>query len=294
MPIAESSSTAGKYGRVQVDRLQVGLAVELVELGHPVDVAPLLREAPHDPHPAEALLQVGRHLRDPLSRDPVGARRDDPEDQARDRQQRQRQEDDQRQLDIGDQHDHHDPDQGQGAGEEGDDAGADQLVESVDVIGDPRDQHARPVSGEESDRHLLEVREDPDPQVLQRPLPDPADQVGLQIRGAPADQRRAEEAATISSSAACVVGQGRRDRLADQEGRSQRRDRGEDQRAEHHQHLAPVRPQQREQPLDLPPAVVLAADEPPERPEEQKNVLGAVRLVHSFASSSRSSRSRCR
>src|SRR4029077_16352766 len=82
--------------------------------------------------------------------------------------------------------------------------------------------------------------------------------------------------------------------LADQEGRSQRRHCGEDQRAEHHQHLAPVRPQQREQPLHLPPAVVLAADEPPERPEEQKNVLGAVRLVHSFASSSRSSRSRCR
>ena len=82
----------------------------------------------------------------------------------------------------------------------------------------------------------------------------------------------------ISSSAVVSSDRIRRDRLADQERRRQRRPGGEDQRAEHQQHLATVGPQQREQPPHLPPAVVLAPDQSPQRPEEGEEVLGSLRL----------------
>ena len=42
----------------------------------------------------------------------------------------------------------------------------------------------------EADRHLLQVAEDLQAQVLQRALADPADEVGLRVRRAPDDAAR--------------------------------------------------------------------------------------------------------
>ena len=45
----------------------------------------------------------------------------------------------------------------------------------------------------EADRHRLQVAEELDPQVLQRALADPADEVGLRVGRAPVDERRDHE-----------------------------------------------------------------------------------------------------
>ena len=157
------------------------------------DVLGLLAEAAHDPHPAEALLQVGGDRRDPLSRFAVGAVGDDPEDDAGGGDQREGDEGDQGQLDVEDEQDDDDADQGQDAGEHRHDAVGDELVERLDVVGHAADQHPGAAPGEEADRHRLKVDEDALAQVLERAGPDPADQVGLQVGGGRVEDRDDEE-----------------------------------------------------------------------------------------------------
>ena len=99
-----------------------------------------------------------------------------------------------------------DADQRQHAGDHGHDAVGDERVERLDVVGHPRDQHAGPVAGVEADRHRLQVGVDPLAQVLQRPLADPADEVGLHVGGRPVDRRpRRGRRSTISVSASEVA-----------------------------------------------------------------------------------------
>ena len=87
------------------------------------------------------------------------------------------------------QQDHDRADQRQRAREQRHDPVGDELVERLHVVGQARDQHARLAPAEEADRLALQVREDPQPQVLQRALADPADQVRLQVRRSPIEQR---------------------------------------------------------------------------------------------------------
>ena len=170
-----------EVGGVEVDGLHVHGAVLLVEIRHHRLVPGLLAEAAHHPHAAQRLLQVGGDGRDPLPGRPVGAGGDDPEDDAGDRQQRQGEEGDQGQLDVEHQQDHDDADQGQRAREHRHHAAGDQLVERLDVVGHPRDQHPGAAPGEEADRHRLDVGEEPLAEVLEGAGADPSDQVGLRI-----------------------------------------------------------------------------------------------------------------
>ncbi len=170
-------------------------------------------------------------------------------------------------------------------------------------------------------------------EVLQRPLPDPADEVRLHVGGRPVDRCRGEERNHDQSQ--CVQVAVRRwvgpdslvDRQAGEVGGSERRRRGEDERHHHPEHADAVGPEQAEQPADLAAAIVIATDRPPDRLREQPGVAeGRPRLAlaslvllallpvrcllsvvshlssvlcplsprQSRATSSRSSRSRCR
>ena len=132
-----------EVGRVEVDRAHVGLAVGLVELRHAADVRGLAAERAHDSDARQRLLQVGGDVGDLLPRQPVGARRRDPEDDARDREQREGQERDERQRDVEGEQDHDHADERQRAREQRHDAVGDQAVERLDVVGQARDQDAR-------------------------------------------------------------------------------------------------------------------------------------------------------
>ena len=146
------------------------------------------------PAPRERLLQVGGDIGDLLPGEPVGAGGGDPEDHAADRQQREGEEGDQGQLDVEREHDHDHARRSVRVLENRvDDAVGDQLVERLHVVGHPRDQHPRAAPGEEADRHLLDVGVDALAQVLQRPLADPADEVGLRVGGGPVDRHRGDE-----------------------------------------------------------------------------------------------------
>ena len=139
-------------------------------------------------------------------------------------------------LDVEEEHDHDDADKGQRALEESHDPRADQLVERVDVVRDPRDQHAWPVSGEETDRHLLQMGEDPQPQVLQRSLADPSDEVGLDVARSPEEKRGADERGHdhVEFSDRRVVRGDLRGRRSDQQRWRQGRARRHEQPDEHH------------------------------------------------------------
>ena len=178
---------------VQVDGLHVRLAVLVVQLREAAAVARLLAERAHHAHAGERLLEVGRDLRDLLAREPVGARRDEPERHARHEQDGEGEERDQGELRVEQHQDHRGADQRERGREERRDPLGHELVERLHVVRQPRDQHARLVARVEADRQPLEVLEELDPQVLQRPLADPVDEVGLQVGGDPVDHRGGHE-----------------------------------------------------------------------------------------------------
>ena len=215
---------AGEVRGVEVDRLHVRDAVLLVERLELLEVARLLRERAHDPDAGQRLLQVGGDRRDLLARGAVGVGADDPEGERRDAQDREDDVGDQRELGVEREQDHRGADQRQRRAEERDDAVADERVERLDVVGEPRDQHARPPARVEADRHRLQVREELDAQVLQRALADPAGHVGLHVGRAPVDERGAHERDDDPRERGEVA---RRDALVDRQlGQRRRRERG--------------------------------------------------------------------
>ena len=125
---------------------------------------------------------------DRLARAPVGVGADDAEDQRRDRHQREDQEDQQRELPVEQQQDHDRPDQRQRRLDERDDGVGHERVQRLDVVRHAADQDAGRAALVEADRHRLQVGEDALAQVGERPLPDPAGQVGLRVGRAPDDQ----------------------------------------------------------------------------------------------------------
>ena len=178
---------------VEVDRLHVRAAVLLVELLEAPQVARLLRERAHDADARERLLQVAGDRGDLLARGAVGVGGDDPEEQRREPEDREHRVGDQRELGVEREQDRGRADQRQRGAEQRHDAVADQRVERLDVVGEPRDQHAGALAREEADAHALQVLEELDPQVLQRALADPADEVGLRVGRAPVGERGDQE-----------------------------------------------------------------------------------------------------
>ena len=142
-------------------------------------------------------------------------------------------------------------DQRQRVPDQAGDAVGDELVECLDVVRQPADDHARSGSLVVAEREPLEVPEELRPQVGEHPLPDPARQVGLRVGHSPVrepgDQERGDDEVEMSA----VV---RVDRVVEGVLREQRR------RERGHR-----RGQQRDQREDRPPPV--GRCEPVQRPE---------------------------
>ena len=73
------------------------------------------------------------------------------------------------------------------------DAVGDELVDRLDVVRQPADDHAGAVALVEAEREALQVREEPVAQVGQDALADPARQVRLDVRHAPVREPRGDE-----------------------------------------------------------------------------------------------------
>ena len=85
-------------------------------------------------------------------------------------------------------------DQRQRVLDEARDAVGDELVERLDVVRQPADDHAGPIPLVEAEREPLEVVEELRPQVGEHPLADPARQVRLRVAHAPVREPGEEEA----------------------------------------------------------------------------------------------------
>ena len=107
----------------------------------------------------------------------------------------------------------------------------------------------------EADRHALQVREELDPEVLQRALADPADQVGLRVGRAPVHEGAHDERDDDPRQRGQIA---RHDPLVDrQRGQwrgSQCRGGREHERDEHQRHASAVRAEQHDQSAQLAPA----------------------------------------
>jgi hypothetical protein len=189
-----------EVGGVELDGDEVGLAVDVVELGEVRAMARLLREGAHDADARQRLLQVDGDGADRLARAPVGVGARHAEGQRSDRHHREDEEGHQRELHVEEEQDHDRADERQRGLEEGDHRVGDQRVQRLDVVGHARDEHARGPALVEPDRLLLEVAEDLQAQVGERALADPADQVGLRVRRAQTTSALATKATTTRSS----------------------------------------------------------------------------------------------
>ena len=206
-----------------------------------LDVAALLPEGAHDPDPRQRLAEVAGDRGDLLPGCPVGPGRGDPECERAEEQQGQRDEGQQRQVDVHHHEDHHDTDQHQAALDQRGQPILDELVQSLDVVGHAADDDTGDVAAVEADRQRLQVGEQLQAQILQRPLTDPADQVRLGVGGDAVHRRRDEEDDDHDGQHAGVV---LLDALVDGDlGQRRRRQcgrRGEHERREHGQHAPAV------------------------------------------------------
>ena len=183
----------GEVRGVEVDGRHVDLAVALVELAEALGVLGLLAEGAQDADPRQRLLQIGGDRADRLARALVGVGGDDAEGERAERHDGEDQERQQRELEVQPDEDRDRPDERQRALKERHDAVGDERVQRLHVVGHARDQLAGLAALVEADRLGLQVREDPQAQVLQRALADPADEVGLRVRRRPAHQRADDE-----------------------------------------------------------------------------------------------------
>ena len=138
-------------------------------------------------HAAERLLQVRAHVADLVAHQGVGDRRVGAEDERGDDEERHDAQRRQREAPVEDEEEDDGADEGQRVGDQRGDAVGDELVEGVDVVGEPAHDPAGLLAAEEVERELLQVGEEVAPQVVDDVLADPAGQVGLQVAGAQVD-----------------------------------------------------------------------------------------------------------
>ncbi len=229
-------------------RDHVGLAVVLVVKREAHLVLGLLREAAHHANARQGLLQVGGDRPDRLSCAAEGAGGGQAEPQAATGQQRKDEERQQRQLGV--EHDQDDDcsQQRQTRLEESHDGVGDEAVQCLHVVGHARYQHACRAALIKAHGQRLQVREDADAQVGQRPLADPAHEVGLRVGHAPHQQRRDQKRHHDQCQCGGVVLlDAAVDRGSRQQRWCQRRGCAEQQRGEGHHHARPIGAQQRDQ-----------------------------------------------
>ena len=178
---------------VQHDRLHVRLAVVERDRAEVLRRALLAHERLHHPHAGDVLGERRRHEPEPLPHRRVRAGRARAEERARDDHERDHDQRREREPRV-----EHDQQERRAAEQERAlrerrDAVGDELVDRLDVVRHPADQHAGPVPLVEAERELLQVAEELLAEVGEDPLADPAGHVRLDVGHAPVRQRDDDE-----------------------------------------------------------------------------------------------------
>ena len=167
---------------VQHDGLVVRGLVALVDAAEARLARRLARERLHDSHARDVLGERGGHEPETLSDAPVRAIRAHPKPRCRSAHQRQHEERREREAPVEEEEDDRGADQDEAVLDEARETVGDQLVERLDVVGDPAHDRARSIALEEAERKSLQVAEQPDAEIRERSLADPAGEVGLEAR----------------------------------------------------------------------------------------------------------------
>ena len=190
---------------VEDDRLHVRFAVVLGHLAEVARVCLLARERLDDPHPRDVLGERGRHEAEPLAHGRVRAGGALAEDHRRDAHERDHDQRRECQAPVEDEEQDRGAEQSERVLDEARDPVGDELVDRLDVVRQPADDHARTVALVEAEREVLQVVEKAVAQVGQDPLADPAGQVGLDVAHAPAQEAEEQEGADDPPELAQVV-----------------------------------------------------------------------------------------
>ena len=175
------------------DGAHVDVAVSGVGHLEPLVVALLAAEGLEHANPGDGLLQVRAHVADLVADLGVGARRPRAEQQGRRDEEWHDGKRGERETPIEDEQEHDGADEGERVGDQGGDAVGDELVQRVDVVGQPADDPAGLLAAEEVEAQFLQVGEELAPQVVDHVFADPAREVRLQVAGAEVDERDADE-----------------------------------------------------------------------------------------------------
>ena len=191
-PAAESEDDRGRDRREHVDGREVepveddGLvvrrAVGVVDAAKARLARRLARERLHDAHPGDVLRQRRGDQAEALPHTPVGSVRAHAEPRGRGGHERQHDERGERQPPVEEEQHDGGAEEDERVLDEAREAVGDELVERLDVVRDAADDGAGAVALEEAEREPLQVAEEPDPEIREPALADPAGEVRLQSR----------------------------------------------------------------------------------------------------------------
>ena len=239
---------------VEEDRLHVRLAVALGDLAELAQVRLLTGEGLDDPHPRDVLGEGGRDEPEPLAHRGVGPGRALAEDHARDAHERDHDERREREPPVEHEEEDRRAEEGERVLDEARDPVGDELVDRLDVVRQPADDHPRAVPLVEAEREVLEMVEEVVAQVGQDALADPAGEVGLDVAHAPAQQPEEQEGADDPPELGEVVlADPVVDRVLGEERRREREGRREQQRADREDRPRAVGPREADEHREPPP-----------------------------------------
>ena len=202
-PAAVAEDDRDRGGRQQVDDrevdpvqdhgLVVGPAVAVVDAVERLLLHGLPRERLHDAHAGDVLGERGGDEAEPLADIAVGAVGAAAEPGGRDRHQRQHRQRRERELDVEEEENDRGAEEQERVLDQARDAVGDELVERLDVVRDPADDHAGPVALVVAEREPCEMGEELVPQVGEDALARPAGEVRVRGREHEREEREAEE-----------------------------------------------------------------------------------------------------
>jgi hypothetical protein len=250
----------GEVDPAEDGRLVVRGAVAVVDPAERFLLHRLARERLDDAHPCDVLRERGGDEAEPLAHVAIGAVRAAAEPGRHERHRHEHGQGRECQLDVEEKQDHRRPEQEQRVLDQARNAVRHELVERLDVVRDPADDHARAVALVEAERQPLEVGEERIAQVGEDALARPAGQIRVDGGEDEGEEREDEEHGDDLRQPVEVAGA---DPLVDRElrqvGRRERDERVDQERPERERGSAAVRKRQPDEQTEATPR-------PPPRP----------------------------
>ncbi len=244
----------GEVDRVQDRRLVVRGAVAVVDAVERLLLHGLAGERLDDAHPRDVLGERGCDEAEPLADVAIGAVRAAAEPGGDERHRHEHGQRRERESPVEEEEDDGGSEQEQRVLDQARDAVGDQLVECLDVVGDPADDHAGAVALVEAEREPLQLAEELVAKVGEDALAGPPGQIRVGGGEGEGEQRRGEEQDDDLRQPAEVAGA---DPLVDRElrqvGRRERDERVDEERPEREQGAAAIGKRQPDEQPEAPP-----------------------------------------